>query len=91
MEEEKREQEGEWHHHQHHDQHHHHTVLGEGAETAQLLGFCDPGLTYLANTSGLGAATDRGHSSHHTRNIHTVSQRYREGGEEEFDVFCYSI
>lgn len=73
---EARKEQGRWSHRQHQEQQA--LVLGEGAETAQLLGFCDPGLNYLAHTSGLGAVTDRGHSSHHHRNIHAVSGENRE-------------
>lgn len=62
LEEMEEEKNGEWNHRQ---QQHQTTVLGEGADTAKLLGFCDPGLTYLAHTSGLGAVANPGHSSHH--------------------------
>ncbi|XP_063870832.1 uncharacterized protein LOC135106007 isoform X2 [Scylla paramamosain] len=81
VDEAKKEQ-GRWSHRQHQEQQA--LVLGEGAETAQLLGFCDPGLNYLAHTSGLGAVTDRGHSSHHHRNIHATAGWEAAGTSDNF-------
>lgn len=72
-------QERDWTLHQGKRQHRQHKApaLEDGGDTAQLLGFSDPGLTYLAHSSGLGALTDPGHPSHHPANLHPVSEESR--------------
>lgn len=68
--------EGEWSRHQEKKppQQYKASTLEDEGDAAQLLGFCDPGLTYLAHSSGLGALADPGHPSHHPANLHPVSE-----------------